>query len=178
MNEIGLIVRTEKKYWGIVDKLYKRQKANEPLYYQSELAKELKKSPPAISELVGVLRDIGIVKSENKPGSKGGRVNFISLTDRGVLCHLIFSTPLVTEIIEVIKKIHDSPWKYGLSGSSWEYEGELGDLSELARRASVELGKNPDDKSIMDMIYVVMAMPDVKEHLEKGAIPRVVPLRK
>jgi len=98
MNEIGLIVRTEEKYWEIVKKLYERQKAKKTPYYQFELAKELKKSPPAISELVEVLRKIGIVKSENKPGPKGGRVNFISLTDRGVLCCLIFSTLLVTDI--------------------------------------------------------------------------------
>lgn len=77
--------------------------------------------------------------------------------------HLVLST--VAEIKQAIKKIHDSR-KYGVSG--WEYE----DLSELAHRVAIELGKDPEnDKLVMARIYKVMSMPDVKEILEKKGFP-------
>lgn len=161
MNEIGLIVRTEKKYWEIINKVYKRQKANKSPYYQAELAKELGKSRQEISESVKTLRELGIAKVEDKPGPHGGRVNLIYLTDRGVVYYLIFSTPTIDEIKQAIMKIKDYSWDYV-------------DRSELARMVAIEMGKDPEsNKSVMALIYAVMAMPDMQTHLKRKLVINV-----
>lgn len=168
----------------IIEELYEQHRKNEgneekELYYETSLAKALDKQRQAISRPLGTLIERGIITVVKVgPGPDKGQVRYLDLTDDGIAIWKHSVLPTVAEIKKAIKKIHDAPWKYGLSDSSWKY-GDPGDLSELAHRVAIERGRDPDnDKPAMALIYAVMSMPDVRELLEKGAIPRVVPLRR
>lgn len=168
----------------IIKKLYEQYKKNEgkedkKFYYETSLAKELDKQKQAISRPLRTLIDGGMITVvKTGPGPKKGQVRYLDLTDDGIAFWKFTTLPTVKDIKQAIKKIHDAPWKYGLSGASWEH-GDLGDLSELAHAVAIERGKDPEnDKPVMALIYAVMSMPDVKELLEKGVIQRVVQLRR
>jgi len=139
------------RYAEILEKLYERHeeiknnRKKEP-YYQKTLAKALKikVSEQAISKTLKILIDRGAVKVEEKSGPNKGKVKYLSLTDE-VLIAWIVLTPLS---IKKIKKIMIERKK----------EGRKINPSEIA----IELGKNPNDKMIMDIIYAVWALPEVR----------------
>jgi hypothetical protein len=158
------------KYREILEKLYKRHKSIEEkkgkkqdkedkldnnqkkgnnikdLYYLKSLAQELNKTEQAISETVKLLVGIGVVDSKEASGPNKGKVKYLYLTEDGLLICNVMTPPTKDEIKTVIinrincgKELH---------------------ASDIA----MELGKNPEDKSIMDLIYAVMALPEVKKY--------------
>jgi hypothetical protein len=85
-----------------------------------------------------------VVKFEKKSGPNKGKVKFLLLTDEGLFMWMAL-TPIS---IKKIKKIMIER----------KEEGRKLNPSEIAK----ELGKNPNDKGVMDLIYAVMALPEVK----------------
>lgn len=153
----------KEKYRRVFEKLYMRHlelsknTIKKPLpYSKTSLADDLDVSRSAVTQTLKPFQEHGLIEV---------RTNHIDLTEEGLVYWRVLTTPMIDEVKQVIKKIHDSQ-KYGISG--WEYEG----LSELAHRASMKLGSDPEnDKPVMALIYAVMSMPDMEEYLEKKPFP-------
>ena len=146
----------------IIKKLYERHKENEgeedkEFYYGALLAKALGKQKQAISKPLRTLIDGGIVTVvKTGAGPKKGQVSYLDLSDDGIAIWKFLTPPTLKDIKQSIMKIKDYSWDYV-------------DRSELARKVAIELGRDPENnKPVMALIYAVMSMPDMKEHLEKG----------
>jgi len=127
-----------------------KEKNKTELYYLKTLAKALNKTEQAISETVKTLIKMGVVKSEEEAGPSKGKIKCLDLTEDGLLIWNVLTPPTKDEIKDVI--------------ISYKKRGQ--DIN--AYRIAIELGKNPNDKMVMDLIYAVMALPEIKDY--KGEI--------
>jgi predicted transcriptional regulator len=152
-----------KQQKDIIKKLYEQHKKNEgnedkEFYYETSLAKALEKQKQAVFKPLRTLIERGIVTVVKVgPGPDKGQVRYLDLTDNGIAIWKFLATPTVDEIKQVIIKIKDYSWDYV-------------DLSELAYKVAIELGKDPEDGAIRKLIYAVMARPDVKRHLKRRQV--------
>jgi DNA-binding MarR family transcriptional regulator len=124
----------------------KKRKNKKGLYYLKTLAKDLKKTDQAISETVKKLIEMGVVKGDERSGPNKGVVKYLDLTEDGVLIWNVLTLPTKDEIKNVIIEFKEL--------------GEEINASHIAEK----LGKNPNDKSVMDLIYAVMVLPDIKNY--------------
>jgi len=124
----------------------KKRKNKKEFYYLKTLAKDLKKTEQAISETVKNLIEMGVVKGEEAAGPYKGKAKYLDLTDDGLLIWNVLTPLTKDEIKDVIIEFKE--------------RGEEINASHIAE----ELGKNPNDKSVMDLIYAVMALPDIKNY--------------
>lgn len=133
-------------------KRYVKKSDETSLYYLKTLAKELDKTDQAISETVGNLIEMGVVEGKEKSGPKKGKVKYLDLTDDGLFIWNVITLPTKDEIKDVIIECKE--------------RGEQINASHIAE----ELGKNPNDKAVIDLIYAVMALPDIKNYKRKKIV--------
>lgn len=144
---------------GIIKKVYEQHKKNEDnenkeFYYLTTLAKDLNKKKQDISSAVATLIEKGIIKVvEEKAGPNKGKVKYLDLTDDAIALWKYLATPTVDEIKKTILEYKEVYAK--------DPEPEL---------VAAKLGKNPQNKDIMDLIYAVLAMPEVKDYKVKRCL--------
>lgn len=92
---------------------------------------------------------MGVVKGIEKSGSKKGKVKYLHLTDEGLFIWSVLTLPIKDEIKKVIIECKE--------------RGEEANTSHIAE----ELGKNPNHKSVNDLIYAVMFLLDIKNYKRK-----------
>jgi len=134
---------------GINQDKKSKEKNKTELYYLKTLAESLNKTEQAISKTVKTLIEMGIVKSEEEAGPSKGTIKCLNLTEDGLLIWNVLTPIKKDEIKDVI--------------ISYKKRGQ--DID--AYRIAIELGKNPNDKVVMDLIYAVMALPEIKDYKEE-----------
>lgn len=127
------------------------KKDDKEYYYVTEIAKKLNKKRQAISEYVKTLIEKNIIKVvKEEAGPKKGRVRNLDLTENGLFFWKVITPPSIDEIKKTIINFKE---KYGR-----DPEPSL---------VATELGKNPQSKDVMDLIYAVLVMPEVQNYQKK-----------
>ena len=147
----------KEKYKRVFEKLYERHleisketiKKSMP-YSKASLADDLGKSRSAVSQTLKPFQEYGLIEAKPK---------YIDLTEKAIVIWRIITTPTVEEVKRVILDYQNTYLKNP-------------DPSEVAAL----LGRNPNRQAVIDVIYSVLSMDDVKENLEK--VTPIIPLRK
>ncbi|UCF12990.1 MAG: hypothetical protein JSW06_01720 [Thermoplasmatales archaeon] len=146
----------KKPYKEILKILYDQNRKNDKkddkeYYYVTNLAKKLNKKRQAISEYVKTLIKNNIIKVvKEEAGPNRGRVRYLDLTENGLFFWKVLATPSIDELKKVIIDFK-----------------ELYDRDPEPEVVAAKLGKNPQNKDVMDLIYAVLAMPEVRNYQQK-----------
>ena len=134
----------KEKYKKVFEKLYKRHleisknTIKKPLPYSvTSLADDLGVSKSAITQTLKPFREHGLVEARTK---------YIDLTEEGLVYWRILTTPLVSEVKQVILDYQDEHY-----------------MEPDPSKVAAILGKNPCNQAVMNVIYAVLARDDVKK---------------